>query len=279
MSGPINGAGQPTQIPPSFRFAANPRTTQDASAWKTIIADGAPGYVYAGQQLQWVFSSDGFIDPASISIETTVEILNSSQTPVASSDRARITAPGPWTMVQQIDTFGGNDEISSSREYDTFHTLVYLYNMDDVSYDQHSYLSAADAYPFFGVYTNANRDNLPGLKTGDQVSILPLVGLTAQTQAIPLPFLKNVGLVWRMTLRSAANCLFVPAGSSAVSYRWKNPILRYRVSYPNANLFAQAQAAWVQGLYALDINSYDHFPCKVCYPNLLRISITCSLGK
>lgn len=257
---PVNGAGRASQVPPSFRFAANPRTTQDTGSWKTVLPDIGGGPVQAGQMVQWICSADGMMDPSSLCFEGKFELLDVNGNVVGSSDNARILAPGPWSAINQFDIYAGNDEVSSSKNYSVMHSIVHKYGMDDVNADLHQYVSGADAYPAFGIYSNSARNKIPGTRSGDQVLFCPLVGLTAQTQYVPLPFLKNVGFVFRITLEQAANCMYLPAGTSAVSYRWSEPRMRYRITEPNPELFAASQAAWIQGLYALDLNSYDWFP-------------------
>lgn len=249
------------QVPPSFRFAANPRTTQDAGAWKTIYETSGQRTFQSGQQMQFLFPADGFLDPSSVSLEATVELTDADgSTVAASTSNARLTAPGAWTAIRQIDVLAGSDEMSKTRNYGLWHTIVYQYGMDDPAYDEQTYTANGQAYPKYAVYTDTDRNEIPGTRSGEQVTIRPLIGEMVQDQYLPLPFLKNVGFVLRFTLEEAARCLVTDSANPTVTnYKFSDVRLRYRVTYPNTELYAVAQAAWAAGTYTVDYNSYDWF--------------------
>ena len=178
---PLNAsAGGPApMIPPSMKFALNPRTTSDAAAYKIIVPASGDGTFKSGQQIPFTFSSDGFIEPGSVQFEGTLVMLDSSGLEVVGS-RARAKAPGPWSTISQINVVAGTKTVSESRNYNLFHNIVHAYCLDDTNQAEEDSIGHADAYPFFVRSAITSRNMRPGNFGGQFCAFRPKIGLCTQ---------------------------------------------------------------------------------------------------
>ena len=254
---PITSSGAPLVIPPSFRFAANARTTSDVRVHKSILPRRGAATYKQDDQITFIMPTDGFLDPATVALVADFNAIGATD-----KNTVVLSAPGAWTCLQGVETFIGSTQVEHIQNYSHYHSQLFVYNMNEKNEDKHIFSANGQRYPSHNnAYPNAA---IPGTPSGEQIRIPLLTGLTAQSNYIPLTFMKNIGMMYRFTLASKDNALAY-VGSAVTGYNLSNVRLEFDLVYPNADLFNAAESAWAAGQYVIDFNNVDYLEYPTRY--------------